>query len=272
MANICKLSVTPQLAFAKSTARMNVAGVRPLPARTSRMMVHASQEDALKRGGPMEMAMNMGFDVSEGLYGFTPFSELWVGRLAMAGFVTGVAEELLTGHTILEQVGLSDGSGYANPVLFSALLALMLVPTGVATASTIFKVSTGEMTLKQFKGYARFFGLDSEEDAKTVSTMRKLDMMNELDFTARDTSLTTEDAASCEWPNATSAPSSAWPKQTPAQRDAELSLNYAKGVEMNNGRWAMIGFALAILVEAGTGAGVLEQILFYVTNAGAILQ
>eukprot|EP00959_Pyramimonas_sp_CCMP1952_P453446 9468245-Pyramimonas_sp.AAC.1 len=89
------------------------------------MKVQASQAGIAERS-PVEIAKNMGLDMSEGLFGFTPFSELWVGRLAMAGFATGVAEELGTGQTILEQVGLSDGSGYANPTLFYALLALML--------------------------------------------------------------------------------------------------------------------------------------------------
>jgi Chlorophyll A-B binding protein len=38
--------------------------------------------------------------------GFTQFAETWNGRLAMMGFVIGVATELLTGHGILSQIGL----------------------------------------------------------------------------------------------------------------------------------------------------------------------
>jgi len=49
-----------------------------------------------------------------------------------------------------------------------------------------------------------------------------------------------------------------------------MTMNFAKGKEMDNGRWAMIGFALAILVEAGTGAGVVEQILFYIKASGLL--
>eukprot|EP00959_Pyramimonas_sp_CCMP1952_P459222 9477908-Pyramimonas_sp.AAC.1 len=142
----------------------------------------------------------------------------------------------------------------------------MLVPTGVATINTFYKVATGNMTLKQFKGYAKFFGLQSEEDAKMISTMQKLNMMNQLKGTVNDTTLTVDDAASCEWPNPKAAPSSPWPRLTAAQRDAEMTLNYAKGIELDNGRWAMIGFALAIVIEAGTGAGVLDQILFYINS------
>ncbi|MGD1806197.1 chlorophyll a/b-binding protein [Dapis sp. BLCC M126] len=38
--------------------------------------------------------------------GFTQFAETWNGRLAMLGFVIGLATELLTGQGILSQLGL----------------------------------------------------------------------------------------------------------------------------------------------------------------------
>ncbi|MDJ0517383.1 MAG: chlorophyll a/b-binding protein [Cyanobacteria bacterium P01_H01_bin.35] len=38
--------------------------------------------------------------------GFTKFAETWNGRLAMLGFVIGVATEYLTGQSILSQLGL----------------------------------------------------------------------------------------------------------------------------------------------------------------------
>ncbi|MGK7923270.1 MAG: chlorophyll a/b-binding protein [Trichodesmium sp.] len=38
--------------------------------------------------------------------GFTKFAETWNGRLAMLGFVIGVATEYLTGQSILSQIGL----------------------------------------------------------------------------------------------------------------------------------------------------------------------
>ena len=38
--------------------------------------------------------------------GFTGFAETWNGRLAMLGFVIGIATELLTGQGILSQLGL----------------------------------------------------------------------------------------------------------------------------------------------------------------------
>ena len=38
--------------------------------------------------------------------GFTEFAETWNGRLAMLGFVIGLATEFLTGQGILSQLGL----------------------------------------------------------------------------------------------------------------------------------------------------------------------
>ncbi|HCV29266.1 MULTISPECIES: chlorophyll a/b-binding protein [unclassified Microcoleus] len=38
--------------------------------------------------------------------GFTEFAETWNGRLAMLGFVIGLATEFLTGQGILSQIGL----------------------------------------------------------------------------------------------------------------------------------------------------------------------
>ncbi|MDJ0677753.1 MAG: chlorophyll a/b-binding protein [Calothrix sp. MO_167.B42] len=39
-------------------------------------------------------------------FGFNQFAETWNGRLAMLGFVIGIATELLTGKGILSQLGL----------------------------------------------------------------------------------------------------------------------------------------------------------------------
>ncbi|EAW34843.1 possible high light inducible polypeptide HliC [Lyngbya sp. PCC 8106] len=39
-------------------------------------------------------------------FGFTEFAETWNGRLAMLGFVIGLATEYLTGQGILSQIGI----------------------------------------------------------------------------------------------------------------------------------------------------------------------
>lgn len=37
--------------------------------------------------------------------------------------------------------------------------------------------------------------------------------------------------------------------------------SYARQVEVTNGRWAMLGFLTAIIIEAGTGRGILLQLV-----------
>ncbi len=45
-------------------------------------------------------------DNQEQKFGFTEFAENWNGRLAMLGFVIGLATEYFTGQGILSQLGL----------------------------------------------------------------------------------------------------------------------------------------------------------------------
>ncbi|MGL6132955.1 MAG: chlorophyll a/b-binding protein [Prochlorococcaceae cyanobacterium] len=45
-------------------------------------------------------------DASQPRFGFVNFAETWNGRLAMMGFVIGLATEVLTGQGILSQIGL----------------------------------------------------------------------------------------------------------------------------------------------------------------------
>ena len=42
----------------------------------------------------------------ESKFGFTPFAEIWNGRLAMIGFVAAIILDLNTGHGVLRQFGL----------------------------------------------------------------------------------------------------------------------------------------------------------------------
>ncbi|MEM1369504.1 MAG: chlorophyll a/b-binding protein [Cyanobacteria bacterium P01_H01_bin.15] len=45
-------------------------------------------------------------DTNDSKFGFTQIAEKWNGRLAMLGFIIGVATEYLTGQGILSQIGL----------------------------------------------------------------------------------------------------------------------------------------------------------------------
>jgi len=69
---------------------------------------------------------------------------------------------------------------------------------------------------------------------------------------------------------------SAATKGNPAESmdDVPLSVSadkeYMLGVEMNNGRWAMIGFALAVAIESATGRGIVGQLVWYAKISGAL--
>jgi hypothetical protein len=63
------------------------------------------------------------------------------------------------------------------------------------------------------------------------------------------------------------AAAAAAPKRMTAE---EREMEYARDVELQNGRWAMVGFATAILVEAATGAGVVGQLETYAKVAGML--
>jgi hypothetical protein len=53
----------------------------------------------VQRSSPMS-------DAPQSRFGFVSFAETWNGRLAMLGFVIGLATEILTGQGILAQLGL----------------------------------------------------------------------------------------------------------------------------------------------------------------------
>ncbi len=71
----------------------------PIPsAPSSRQLQHSLQFIGL-----LDSSMS---DATQPRFGFVNFAETWNGRLAMLGFVIGLATELLTGQGILSQIGL----------------------------------------------------------------------------------------------------------------------------------------------------------------------
>jgi hypothetical protein len=54
----------------------------------------------------VETVLNISMADPAPRFGFVSFAETWNGRLAMLGFVIGLATELLTGQGILSQIGL----------------------------------------------------------------------------------------------------------------------------------------------------------------------
>ena len=73
-------------------------------ARTLRQIRGNCQETASYRYGCEAVALTSVSDSPR--FGFVTFAETWNGRLAMLGFVIGLGTELLTGQSILGQLGL----------------------------------------------------------------------------------------------------------------------------------------------------------------------
>ncbi len=51
---------------------------------------------------------------------------------------------------------------------------------------------------------------------------------------------------------------------------ASAEMAYARNVELSNGRWAMVGFLTAVLVEAGTGKGIILQVIMWLKLSGLL--
>jgi Chlorophyll A-B binding protein len=60
------------------------------------------------RNNPLRFAKHFSIIMadSDSRFGFVAFAETWNGRMAMLGFVIGLATEVLTGQSILSQIGL----------------------------------------------------------------------------------------------------------------------------------------------------------------------
>lgn len=196
--------------------------------------------------------------------------------------------ELATGTPILRQLGLSTPDG----TLLLALSLAMGGATALATGRTLLRLLSGDMTVGELRRYGTFFGLDTERLAAAEAAARKRagDFTSPTDLNAidaaraagtpADVALMTADATPVATgavpaePSATAAAAAAsQPQQPPAAprlSAAERELEYARDVELNNGRWAMLGFAAAILGEAATGAGVVGQLEAYAKWAGLL--
>lgn len=178
---------------------------------------------------------------------------------------------MVNGLPILQQLGLET----PDARLFTALSVAIGGATAVGTARTLLRLTGGDMTVGELRRYAKFFGLNAEQmAAKDAEAMKRSG-----DFTSAD-SLAAIDAAKAEGTLADSvlaaegaaatAPPPAAPYVSPAVLAAEAEAAYARQVELTNGRWAMLGFAAAILIEASTGMGIVSQLEFYCKGAGLL--
>jgi hypothetical protein len=187
------------------------------------------------------------------------------------GFATGSTVELVTGKPTLQQLGLDT----PNPEVLTVLAVLMGAATAFGTARTLFRLTSGSMTMADFKRYATFFGLDAENIAVAEAKKRK----QQGDFTAADSLAAIEETKATGLPadallmasqtadvaaeaSAAEAAPVAAPR-APRMTAEEIEIAYSKEVELTNGRYAMLGFAVLILGEAATGNGLVGQLESY---------
>ena len=164
------------------------------------------------------------------------------------------SNELLTGMPTLEQIGIMT----PNSDLFAVLSVAIGGATLAATARTLVSLQSGDMSVRDFRRYAQFFGLDAERIAEAEARKRTL-ADSVFAASAADATSSMESASSA----ATEVPY--------VRKSAEqLELEYAKDVEMRNGRWAMLGFASLILIEAATGNGLVGQLETYAKFVGLL--
>ncbi|GFH20478.1 uncharacterized protein HaLaN_17606, partial [Haematococcus lacustris] len=172
-------------------------------------------------------------------------------------------------------------TGKPDYLVLGLLCAVFGGATLVATADTLNKLRNKQLSSSDIARYKNFLALNNEAAYKAEAAAMKA----RGDFT----SLGSDAAAIAEAKAAGSpvdsflstnevAEGSAAAREMKASSSAEApkrdvldelmmspgsEFRYAQEVEMRNGRWAMIGFLAAILVEAGTGSGIIGQCIMY---------
>ena len=234
------------------------------------------------------------------------FAELFCGRLAMMGFTVGLAEEIATGQGILAQINVS-APGVPNPIALAFLTALIVGGTGYGSAKTLASAQNGTMTLRTFKRWCDLLGADQDAVAEKLRVdLTKMESAGKsqadilstvtkdgyVTFAESDsaTALLSMDAKAESFAaaekmkaeNATvavsfstdeldaSSPNVNLPRLKPVGGGVSADMKYALDVEMNNGRWAMMGFALAVWTEACTGQGIMGQLVFAAKATGVL--
>jgi len=209
----------------------------------------------------VEIARQLGFDTDEQIFGFTPFAELWTGRLAMAGFTTGVLEEQLTGDTIIQQAGLDPNAPY-EPLVLPALVLLLLGLVGAGIFNTVRRARNGTMTQKEVQRYSKFFGLDenSEEQAAQQASANK---RTSRSAASQRTGLTQKDNLMWAAVRGITYVVITF-SDTSDPRDSNAVVKFGRVLETVAGRMAMIGFTAALLVQSSNeGLSVAQQVEGY---------
>ncbi|KAI8475645.1 MAG: hypothetical protein J3K34DRAFT_403970 [Monoraphidium minutum] len=293
MAAIMQRSATNKMAKASA--------VLPRLAPRARLVVVRAEQ----KNGVAQFADSIGLPTEEGIFGFRPFAEVWVGRLAMMGFVTSIVEEAMTGQGTLRQIGLTP-----SPGLLTAMLVALGGAVTVGAGATAAKLAQRKMTAKDVARYKNFLGLNNANDfIEAANAMkRKGDFTSPDDMAAiaaakaagapADAFLSTSEVADgaaaaaamkggdggatttmTKEREAAEAGASARPGYNVPQAakgdilaepmfSTSFEKQYARDVEVTNGRAAMLGFLAAVLVEAATDKGIIMQIIMWLKITG----
>ena len=249
--------------IAPRASALRAASSLPVARGRGGLVVRADGGSGINLSGfPYLLARKAGFDTSEGIAGFTPFAELFIGRTAMGGFATGLAQELITGDGILAQIGWRD---QPNEGLFSFLLAFLAVSTAAGVGVTFKQMSSGEMSNAQFRRYQNFLGLSPKDERARLEATREA-QQKDLDGAALADEFAAAAAAAAASPGATFDEA---PELSPRQEE-DVTTAYLRTVELDNARWAMVGFFAAVLMEAKTGGGIIPQGIMYGKMLGVL--
>ncbi|KAG2454228.1 hypothetical protein HYH02_001262 [Chlamydomonas schloesseri] len=274
----------------KAAPQSSVSARRNVAPRPRAVITRANAE----KSAFAKFSDSIGMDTSEGYFGFTPFAETWVGRWSMMGFVSSIVVEFATGKGTLAQVGLDAPSGS----LLAAMCVIFGGATVAGTALTVQQLLTRKMSRSQAERYRAFLGLTKKDDwmsdnaAKTmkgrpdfttpgndmaaIEATRAAGMPADRFLSVNGVEAAAQTAASEMKTSTTTAvaepPAAPAPKREPTMQDlyGVDDATYAREVEMTNGRAAMLGFLAAILVEAGTGEGIIRQIITYLKWSGIL--
>ncbi|EIE23215.1 hypothetical protein COCSUDRAFT_63572 [Coccomyxa subellipsoidea C-169] len=308
-------STKPTTSFTRCSSIFGAA--QPLATSSSRRTSRARHAGAVLARASTDtkpeiakVADSIGLPTDEGLFGFKPFPEVWVGRLAMMGFLTSVVEEFITGKGTLRQIGFETPS---TP-LFAFLLVFFGGLTAVASARTLYKATNKQMTATELVRYRQFLGIQKEDqniaeeqaklkqsfaagtdvaspdNLKTIAAAKDagtpadkvlggtepVQFSGKLEREPRDGGIfganveaeAAREAAAMKRREQAGMPApsiSLSAKQDILEQSSQVNsdFDYARNVELTNGRWAMIGFLTAIIIEAATGRGILVQLIGY---------
>lgn len=287
-------------------------GLAALPRSVPRT-IRTFRCQASEKSGMASFAESIGLPVDEGLFGFRPFPELFVGRLAMMGFLTSMVEEGITGRGTLQQIGLYT----PDTTLLYVISGIALVATLGGLGATLNSARAGKLSLRELQRYRSFLGMRDEEATITAA---QRSMKKAGDFTtpgddmgaiaaaraqgsAADAFLSPDDAGQLtaaatalrvdggvldlQTSAAADEAAASMKAREEGRQGPSVSLSarddiyetgsftssdwsYAKQVELSQGRWAMLGFLTAILVEASTGHGILGQLVDYLKFSGLL--